>query len=344
MWRGIGLQTEPKYRFIGWGIEPDGRTHLNTYVEPPLPVSLPAARPLHRARIDPVRRAVARGSEALIDLQTDGHWKDYRLPVGASDSWVTAFVLYWSGLPTHSMQAIDWLESSRTTGAGWGFGRQVENDADSTALSIIDLRRAGRRVPRGALTFLRACLVPSGGAATFPVTWSDHGAWTSANAEITPVVMAALGRPHQRELGLARRYMDGTHETSGPGWPNYWWLTQLYAALLAVTYGYASQAHLTQLRSHLSSVEPANAFETALGLRIALNLGSASLAARFAARLIDEQMRDGRWPGSAVLRLPDPTGSVQGAGTAPTYIDEGGVVTTAMAVGALHMAERPVDA
>jgi hypothetical protein len=96
---GFGLETEPKYRFIGWGIEPDGRTHLNTYVEPPLPVSPPAARPRNRARIDPVRRAVALGSGALSELQRDGHWEDYRLPVGASDSWVTAFVLYWSGLP-----------------------------------------------------------------------------------------------------------------------------------------------------------------------------------------------------------------------------------------------------
>jgi hypothetical protein len=172
------------------------------------------------------------------------------------------------------------------------------------------------------------------------VTWSDHGAWTAANAEITPVVMAALGRPSQREIARARSYMDGAHQATGPGWPSYWWQAQLYAAILAVTYGYASEGQLAQLRSYLSSVEPAGPFETALGLRIALKVGSASLAARLAARLIEEQTRDGRWRGSAVLRLPNPTSSVESAREAPTYIDEGGVVTTSMAVGALALAGR----
>jgi hypothetical protein len=164
-------------RFVGLGCEPDGTQHVNVYVAPPIrgEKAPPPCKPTTDAKA--IRRAIERGLTFLTSFCCDRHWEDFSLPVGSSDAWVTAYVLAkLAELPRNlrdfgiesGRAALDWLAASRTANGGWGYHRDVPDDADSTAWAILALRAWHRPVPHVALDFLESCVSDEGGVATYP--------------------------------------------------------------------------------------------------------------------------------------------------------------------------------
>src|SRR5829696_5678304 len=106
------------------------------------------------ARKSRVENAVAAGVRFLSARQhDDGHWRDFDLPPGSSDAWLTGWVGYalsrsaeLLSTPTRGLDAATKaLAMTRRTG-GWGFNGRAACDADSTAWVI---RFLGIRVALG---------------------------------------------------------------------------------------------------------------------------------------------------------------------------------------------------
>ncbi|HVJ44145.1 MAG TPA: hypothetical protein VM639_21760 [Dongiaceae bacterium] len=332
-------------RFVGFGCEPDGSRHLNVYVEPPLSVAAePAPRP-HANGNSLIRHSIERGLDALMASRHDDHWQDYSLPVGASDAWVTAYVLaklsaVHPSLPAvwHKAidEALDWLSGVRGAATGgWGYNSSVPDDADSTAWAVLALRGWGRPVPRDAIRFLGSCRSGSG-FATYPASTSPAPGWARAVPCVSAVALAALAKSPSSVGTFFSRWM-----AEGNLIPAYWWASPIYTTAMLLT-GCGTQTRLTAaFREKVTTFHPASSFERALLIECRLRLGLPAMA--MGRDLIAEQNTDGGFAPSALLRLTDPDieqpWAVIDAG--PIFVDESGIFTTATAIAALS---RLVDA
>jgi len=342
--RAVGLVPDSRtesalLRFVGLGLEPDGGSHLNLYLERPLAPSPVPARPVRPCRPTAVfAGAVRQGVTALLDALADDHWEDFALPVGPSDVWVTAYILAMlADLPPDLRDwlrpalapVLAWLVTHRRSGGGWGYNRTVPDDADSTAWSIIALRAWDCAVPSAAVEFLGSCCQGEG-FATYPAWTSPARAWAAAAPDVGAVVARALGLPGPVVASAEQEELA----------PAYWWASPLYTT--AMRLDSAAGEVPARLRQQLVRFTPSGPFERALLVRAAIRAGLSPY--RQAARLLRTQRRDGLWPGAARLRLardsPDPPWHRINSG--PLYTDIRGLFTTATAVAALAMvmAER----
>lgn len=323
-------------RFVGVGHEPDGSEHLNVYVEPPLPSPPPAAR---SAPAPTPARAREAGLGFLLARQDNGLWRDYTLPVGTADQWITAYVLWMlSGLcdkeRDHAVRGAiaaacaKLLHAASETG-GLGYHAGTGCDADSTSLGILALRAHGQPVPAPLPAFLDACRAPDGGMGTYAPDSMPGGAWCQGSCEVSAAALLALQGDARLAGFLAReRRPDGL-------WPAYWWHTPLYPtwlALRALPRAGKDPAHAT-----LRRFEPIGAFETALLLLCCLEARMHDRAGVLAAQLAAQQSLDGGWPASALLRLTDahvarPARTIDAG---PSFVDHARIFTSATAVGAL---------
>jgi hypothetical protein len=279
------------------------------------------------------------------EQQPAGCWIDYRLPVGASDQWVTGLVGFAcadaarrlgltasDGIHSVSARAAEWLAGSRTYAEGWGFNGRTGPDADSTAWALRLQRAIGLPVREQDVAFLRAHWIDGAGFATY----RRDDAWGDAHADVTPVVMLALTADARRPPRSAAmtaivraRLADGT-------WPSYWWRTGHYSTA-------ANVELLCDLEPDLALAEPiaihpiVTSFDAAGALLTACFAGSpASLRARLAAGLVAAQNDDGGWPGGEHLRVTDPACRRPWiASIGRFYRDGRGLITTAACVRAL---------
>src|SRR4051794_37877312 len=85
--------------------------------------------------------AIAKAGNFLLGAQdANGGWRDFLLPAGFSDSWVTAYVaeaLAGSGTrDARFLQAArrgwTFLHTTEIAGGGWSYNPKVPGDADST--------------------------------------------------------------------------------------------------------------------------------------------------------------------------------------------------------------------
>ncbi len=323
-------------RFVGLGFEPNGSSHLNLYLEPPLTPPLPGAVARRRytvRRTTAVTGAAQKGAAALLDALTDDHWEDFALPVGASDAWVTAYILAMlSDLPVHLgaplrpglTGPLAWLVERQRLGGGWGYNASVPDDADSTAWAIIALRGWGAPVPPDAVRFLKCCQQDVQ-FATYPAATSPARAWAAPAPDVSAVVRRALG------LGLNLGGLAAPLELE----PAYWWTSPLYTTAMMLD-GISGPVS-AELRGRLARIVPVGAFERALLVRAALRAGLPVDA--WAAELIQQQRQDGLWPSAARLRLthdmPEPPWERIDSGT--LYTDARALFTTATAVAALGL-------
>ena len=212
---------------------------MNVYIEPPLPEDRPAvAAPRRRS----VRAALQAALNFLWRCQRDGWWQDFELPVGVSDQWVTAYVLWKLGdVPPglldaqHIGTACERLRACGAAAGGWGYHGGTPIDADSTSLAILALRAHGIKVPEGAAAFVAACQTAEGGIATYPSGSEPGGSWTRAVCDVTPVaLMAALrGTPGE---AAALQYLARSRGDDGC-WPAFWWHSKMYPTHLALREG-----------------------------------------------------------------------------------------------------------
>lgn len=341
-------------RFVGLGHEPDGSRHVNVYVEPPLP-ALSAAKP---ARISPVRRtsdqeanakAICSALDFILASRQQDHWVDYHLPVGSSDQWVTAYVLWQlSSLPQQLLSettvgelelACDWLSHSRGAACGWSYNGHTDPDADSTSIAILALRAHGHDVPRLALDFLAQCRSINGGTGTYPAGSLPGGSWTLGIAEVSAVtIMATMALLDLENSVAAQDFLRRSRLADGT-WPSYWWHTPLYAtyAALSALTDVDDNRQSAILRTMLAQFQAVGAFETALLLLCCQKLHMPEFCSALAEQLVGQQQSSGGWLPSAYLRLTDTAidapSQVINSGT--SYVDQQGVFTTATVVAAL---------
>ncbi len=355
------LNDRENIRFVSLGSEPDLSQHVNLYVEPPIPGGTGVAsrhsprefipaRPtaFSESRQEPRRRretALRRGLDALADACVDGHWTDFELPVGKSHAWVTAYVLArladvpdprrTSEIRQCINAGLEWLIQHRTPDGGWGYNECAGDDADSTAWSLLALRRHGRAIPPSAVDLLVKCIGSDGCLATFAPGSVPGGGWTLAAPDVTAVALQALEVPFATVLSRIGRWprIRGLI-------PAYWWISPFYttAALLDPwPMDPLPLAGAPELAA-VSHIPPANAFDAALKLISLTALQRNYEEIRTATReLMDRQKDDGLWPASAFLRLTSPEVIAPWAtlDSGPIYQDLNAVFTTATAVSAL---------
>ena len=271
------------HRFVGLGLEPDLSVNLTVYLEPPLDhkvknsAGIAGAALTRHAQIrvnDPVRKAV----KFLISKFQDGYWHDFDLPVGISDSWTTAYVLFHlSEAPGDALTpaagkmietSLKWLLSNRTGGSGWGYHTGIEPDADTTGLAVSALRRFTRPVPNEAVLFLEKCRRADGGVGTYPANHQMSGAWTKSVCDVTPMALIGLGdRLPAPEIVKAGRFLEQRQRADGL-WPSYWWISPLYATWVSSTWLklYVGIPNAGKLLETLRGYPPMDAFEQALRL------------------------------------------------------------------------------
>ena len=296
---------------------------------------------VHR-ETNPVEKSIRDGMDALARECRAGHWRDYLLPAGESDAWVTAWVLYHlSGSASDGVSpavretmaaGARWLMEHPSRGGGWGYSTGADSDADSTSLAILSLRRMGLDVPSEAVRFWERCQTPEG-ASTYPAVEGEDSGWTRAAIEIMPLA-AGDGcidflRARQMENGL---------------WPGYWWVSPLYATWMALE-NIGTRCDVPRreiLERTLSGYEGGGAFENALLLlclcQPALGGGARGVRERAIAAILGQQMDGGIWPGSALMRLPhrQVTEPWKEIDPGATYRDVRGLFTTAAAIAALR--------
>ncbi len=346
------------HRFVGLGNEPDSSHHLNLYFEPPL---APAVNPRDRRPGPTARRAPPRGAGTamkkginyLLARQTDGHWRDFELPVGTADSWVTAYVLHHLAAvpPRRGPESLDramadglaWLVGNRTVGGGWGYRTAIEDDADSTALALIALRRQGCPLPEDALRFLGRCCLADGSVATFPPGHPEGGAWTKGTVDVTPIALEAM-EPclSGTAVDKARRFLCRRQQPDGT-WPSYWWTTPLYATWTAASWlrPHGGIPRAQALAATLRGYCPRDVFENALLVLSAALLDGGARLAPSVRDFASSQNSDGSWSGAPKLRLTNPKVDAPWTGidVGPCFADLDGIFTTATVIAAL--AELP---
>jgi len=344
---GLGLKAPPVHAalredrcgvaFLGAGLDRHGHHRLNIYLKPS-GLSLPALerRALHER--------IASACAYLCELQAvDGSFADYRLPVGESTQWVSAFVglalaeaalavdLPWAF--SAAERTADWLTQDRPYAAGWGYNETTGIDADSTGFAIRLLRATGREVALADQQSLLRHWREDGGFATYI---EGPQAWGQAHPCVTAAACLALDEQARRALSPAlQAYVARTALPDG-SWPAYWWRTHHYSTwhhlLLQRRLGRDTRG-TAPAPAAVSHPSP-GAFELAYAAGIAhfRNPGSAG-ADQQLRELLRAQRVDGAWTGGFNLRVTDPACAApwqQPVGD--LYRDLAGSITTASAL------------
>jgi hypothetical protein len=181
--------------------------------------------------------------------------------------------------------------------------------------------------------FLASCCREDGGVATYPHGVPPGGAWCESAVDVTPVVAEYLPPPNPaRTLDwlLRQQHPDGL-------WRGYWWVSSLYPTWwVARVFGPALPPEpRRRLLEGIAHWSPTGSFELALLLMTRRALGLPCDQQR--EDLLRRQKPDGSWEPSAWLRLPDPACREpwRTLVSAPCFLDEDGVFTTATVLGAL---------
>lgn len=211
----------------------------------------------------------------LLNAQGEGgDWKDFLLPAGNSNVWVTGFVAgVLAELPEKSardaaMAGWRFLEKSAKTDGGWSYNPSVPGDADSTlwALRLGEaLGVEGSDAYAKAASFLESHMTENGGLATYaapervrryiglPPSVSFDG-WTRSHVCVTAA--CANLRTHRQRL---TQYL--LQQQTGEGkWIAYWWFDDEFstAEAVAALVGKGSGAMMAEsAREAAASVERA---------------------------------------------------------------------------------------
>ena len=261
---------------------------------------------------------------------------------GQSDEWVSGYigsVLCETSDPLALSRAqetwnvLGWRNINGK--GGWGYSGKAIVDADSTlwCLTLAELLGKGDDlIAESAKKILRQHLTSDGGISTYtPNDFSGielteerikmHQGWLQAHNCVTA---AAAGLKWLKNLTIP--YLVEKQQENGC-WKGYWWYDEEYATGLATE----AIAH-SQIEARNRIIERANSwvtsklqsegiisnkffingspFATALGLRVLLfserNKMNTELLEKGISWLLKQQLSNGSWPPSAILRVPLP--------------------------------------
>ena len=289
--------------------------------------------------------AVRAALNFLLKSQNDhGAWKDFLLPAGNSNVWVTAYVgdvlAVRPETDARDAARAGWrfLEKVMTPDGGWSYNPQVPGDADSTLWGLRlaeSLDTSESDSARKAEAFLERHIRDEGGITTYataaPVRdyiglppFVPFTGWTQPHVCVT-AACANLSSYRERFL----QYL--LQKQSGDGkWSAYWWFDNEYATAEAVAAlsgkGRTAMDCEAEIASRieraalwaLSRVDILIAsegrfppvFALAHALRVLARTNHLANArndiSKGVARLVEWQKPDGSWSASARLRVPRP--------------------------------------
>lgn len=289
---------------LGFGVAADGsRIRHNVYFCPSLPREPGRVGATAAARLGSALRA-------LIGRQCDdGAWREFSLPVGVSDAWVTAVAgravlegakMLGSPLARAAAErAADWLRAHEHPSGGWGYNASTPIDSDSTAhvaLFLLEFPGADRA---GILAILRQFQCASGGFATFRDA-DGSGAWIEPCPDVTAVAGLAVARLGDPEAGQAAIEYCLDMLAADQGARSYWWDSEHYtSAMLAMLLSWFSRE-----LPNPCNTRQGDPFETAL--EILRDSAGDTVETRKITRLLDMQQHDGMWPATRHLCIVDP--------------------------------------
>jgi hypothetical protein len=356
----MSKETSCFHRLVGFGFETNESVHINTYFEPyigTLPSRIQGGPQLNRT----VSIAISDGLLFLKNIQnSNGSWADFRLPVGESDIWVTAYVLFHlTYFQKHSSmnlllfmkKAVDWLMISQKKTGGWSYNLDTGEDSDSTSLAILALRslKEESKLENG-LERLLQYFQNDGGISTYLNNAEEGKAWATSHCDVTPLSLLALkGKMSVSNEQKALDFFINQQLADGL-WPSYWWVSPLYSTYVTLIWFVKNHHKIPYkdvLVQTLLRLNPSGAFETALnmGCLSFVGKGASSRFTDLVTDILKTQSNDGSWPSSATLRLTHPTVKRPWIriDAGPIYRDLRNVFTTATVVGALSLAiNRPV--
>ncbi len=323
--------------FVSLGVDVRARRRLNLYIKPP-----------HGPR-PAIRESIDAAVEYLVDLQRqDGAWVDYRLPVGESTQWITAFVgdalassaasrvaRRWVRRSSTfrareaASHAARWLDETRSYPAGWGFNHTTGMDADSTAFALRLFRAVGRPVRPADAAALRHNWRPEGGFATY----DDSDCWGAVHPCVTATGFLALDAADQRQLRASLDHYFARTVLADGTWPAYWWRAHYYSTYHHLWLHRVLGTPAPRITASRVPPEHASAFDVAYAAGIAHLAGELDTSRQLLDRLLDMQKADGGWEGDFNLRVTDPGcaepwNDPRGA----LYCDYRGSITTASAL------------
>jgi hypothetical protein len=302
------------------------------------------------SQIDLRQMARAATDFLLAAQDAQGAWKDFLLPAGNSNVWVTGYVgEALTSLPAAEARkaALDgwrFLEGVKSSAGGWSYNPTVPCDADSTLWGLRLAEKVGCENSERALAareFFESHVREAGGVATYasaspvrnfiglPPLVTFRG-WTQSHVCVTAAA-AHLGthRGRLQQYLLDRQSDDGR-------WAAYWWFDDEYATAEAVSALAGTEQTTADSHPRLASAvargvdwarQRSGALSSATGNAPAFALAqSLRVLARSRRpgevrdalegglrRLAEWQKPDGSWPSSARLRVPQPEAIVPAA-------------------------------
>jgi hypothetical protein len=324
-----------------------------------------SVEPEHARILDPADRAIAFGVEYLLQTQRQsGLWREFPVPSGISDNWVTGFIgthLVESGDArgrAAAEEALDRLLTRQRDDGGWAYNEDHPTDSDSTAWVLRLMRSLGRLEDPAAacaIAFIERHRQSSGGIVSFrerqPVAdvakltdISSLAGWMAVHDCVTGGAAPFAG-PETADY-LLRSEDNGA-------WHAYWWVHDAFASALAVE-ALAESEHGSEpewrarvkaraqgwIDAALASDMP-EYFDLAFAMRalVGADPGTA-MSARVrlgVARLLADQAEDGSWRPSARMQVPYHAGMIGDLTVETVAYDRQAGFTTAAAVATLKL-------
>lgn len=257
--------------------------------------------------------ALGRAAAFLCAHQDEaGAWRDFVMPPGRSDAWVTAYVgralqrLHDPELAPRLDRATTWLVEHAEPDGGWSYrAGHVASDADSTAHVLAFLAASGLGAVEGYARLLHFQFA-DGSFCTYD-PGPEVGAWGCPHACVTPAATHALLDVVTPDHARVRDALDWIAAAGRTGlWQSYWWTTPWYACALALEVLVRGGREIDRdaIRQRLDAlVGPRTVFDDAMALRCHVALGDELAAQQGRSRLLAAQNGDGSWPSVPMLRI-----------------------------------------
>jgi hypothetical protein len=292
-----------------------------------------------------IRKRIRSAIDYLLTIQNkDGSWRDYCLPVGESDQWVTAFTAlgvmeasrkidYRDGVNA-AQRGAEFLLKCQVYEAGWGYNRHVGVDADSTAHALLLFR--GLDIPVAQKDEL--CLIAHRNDNGVFCTYISDSGWGMPHPEVTAAAALALSQDSLEEIRDRLIDYSNACRLSTGEWPTYWWRNHQYG-----TY------YMLAMRKRLGCPVPSgiakmeikieSCFDLAWTIGILAQIGSHPQAVTKALRaLFCMQKHEGAWPSSRALRVTDPKCAEPWISQlGEFYVDINSTITTSSALRVLSL-------
>jgi prenyltransferase/squalene oxidase-like repeat protein len=317
----------------------------------------------------PVERSLALALRFLLNAQLQsGLWRDFHVPTGVSDEWVSGFIgaqLAGTGNAAASAaarEALGRLRRRQRAHGGWGYNGDHPCDADSTAWVLrlaVALGEADPPTVGPGAAFIRGHCRDDGALATYvdregvvAITGLPEDASLAGWLFVHDCVTAAAAPflpARSTDYLRSRQAEDGA-------WTGYWWTHPAYPTWMACEAlrlrpapGDAARLARAEDRARdwieaaVRAPGAASAFDVACALRVLLGGGGAAHRRAIEAGgrwLIDRQEADGAWNPGAGLRIPAWRRLAPEASGEMICLDRRAGFTTAAAYGALAALHR----